>query len=260
MQKGNPLDRQSSRFAVWASSALALAVLGTTLQAAENTEPGKSVSAPGAARPSSGQGQSGETVRLAFRVKIDRQVYIQSDWGHPPQLAIWLEEPGGGKIRTLWVTYRTGACDWTGKAACPVSLPYWVGRYNRETNTTGPPTYQRPVADAITQPTPKNEFRMAAEVPRGSTWDYFIEVNVSGDYNAAFPSVRDDGVEDQQGNGQPSLIYQGRITAKPGSRSSPKLVGRTEQLAPVDRLVRDLEGIDSAKRLLSAIEVSCNGN
>ena len=195
MQKGNPLDRQSSRFAVWASTALTLSVLGTTLQAAENTEPGKSTSASGTARPSSGEGQSGETVRLAFRLKIDRQVYIQSDWGHPPQLAIWLEQPDGGKIRTLWVTYRTGACDWTGKAACPVSLPYWVGRYNRETNTTGPPTYQRPVADAITQPTPKDEFRMAAEVPRGSTWDYFIEVNVSGDYNAAFPSVRDDGVE-----------------------------------------------------------------
>ncbi len=259
MQRGNPLDRQSSCCAVWASTALALSVLGTTLQAAENTrkESDKSHIAPGAARPSSGEGQSGETVRLAFRVKIDRQVYIQSDWGHPPQLAIWLEEPGGGKVRTLWVTHRTGACDWTGKAACPVSLPYWVGRYNRETNTTGPPTYQRPVADAITQPTPKGEFHMAAEV-RGSTWDYFIEVNVSGDFNAAFPSVRDDGVEDQQGNGQPSLIYQGRITAKPGSRSSPKLVGRTEQFAPIDRLVRDLEGIDSAKRLLSAIEVSCN--
>ena len=240
------MDRPTSCFVARASTALALWALGATLQAAENAKPD--------ADPAS------ETVRLEFRGKIDRQVYIQSDWGHPPQMAVWLETPDGRTIRTLWVTYRTGACDWKGKASCPVSLPYWVSRYNRETNTTGPPTFQQPVADAITRPTPKEEFCETAEVPRGSTWDYFIEVNVSGDYNAAFPSVRDDGVEDPQGNGQPSLVYRGRITAEAGARSAPKLVGRTEQLAPVDRLVGDLDGITSAKRLLSAFEVTCTAD
>jgi len=239
--------------------ALAASFAGRALAAAdeakqEATEKTSPHAGPG---PSDSEGLADGQVNLLFRLKVDRKVYIQSDWGQPPQLAIWLEQPGGHKIKTLWVTHRTGAGEWRGKADCPVSLPYWVSRYNKETKTTGPPTFQQPVADAITQPTPRTEFRATTTVRRGSTWDYFVEVNVSGDFNRDFPSIQDDGVEDPQGNGQPSLIYQGRITAKVGARSSPKLIGRTDQFEPVDHIIKDLKSVTSAKQILPVIDVSC---
>lgn len=253
------LEKLASYFVALPSTALALSLFGTTLWAAGNAEQAvtEPTSPQAALEPSESEGAANDRARLLFRLKLERKVYFQSDWGHPPQLVIWLEQPGGRKIKTLWVTHRTGAGEWRGKADCPVSLPYWVSRYNRETNTTGPPTSRRPVPDAISQPTPKNEFQTSAEVPRGSTWDYFIEVNVSGDFNRDFPSIRDDNVEDAQGNGQPSLIYRGRITAEFGARSAPKLVGRTHQFEPVDHVIRDLDGVTGAKQLLSVIEVSC---
>ena len=170
-----------------------------------------------------------ESVRLTLSMKIARDVWIMTDWSQPPQVAVWLEDPSGSTVRTLFVTHRTGAGDWKGKAGCDVSLPYWVGRYNVETATSGPPTFQRPVADAITQPTPKESLVVTTLVPPGSEWRYFVEVNVSGDFNKAFPEQFDNRRPDEAGNGQPSLVYRGHIQAVPGQQNTPKLIARTDQ-------------------------------
>ena len=199
-----------------------------------------------------------ESVRLTLSMKIARDVWIMTDWSQPPQIAVWLEDPSGTTVRTLFVTHRTGAGDWKGKAGCDVSLPYWVGRYNVETGTSGPPTFQRPVVDAITQPTPKESLVVTTVVPPGSEWRYFVEVNVSGDFNEAFPEHLDNGRPDEAGNGQPSLVYRGHIKAIPGQRNTPKLIGRTDQFRPAMKLNDDLSGITTAKKLLSDIEMSCS--
>ena len=34
-----------------------------------------------------------EKVKLTFNIQLDPIVYEESDWGEPPQFAIWLEEP-----------------------------------------------------------------------------------------------------------------------------------------------------------------------
>jgi hypothetical protein len=200
----------------------------------------------------------GESVQLTLSMKIPRDVWVMTDWSQPPQVAVWLEDPSGSTVWTLFVTHRTGAGDWKGKAGCDVSLPYWVGRYNVETGTSGPPTFQRPVVDAISQPTPKESLVVTTAVPAGSQWRYFIEVNVSGDFNEAFPERRDDGRPDEAGNGQPSLVYEGSIRAIPGQQDTPKLIGRTEQFRAVAKLNDDLSGITIAKKLLTNMAMSCS--
>lgn len=197
--------------------------------------------------------------KLIFSLTLNRDVYEDSDYGEPPQFAIWLEDAAGENIRTVWVSYRTGTGDWAGKVECPVSLPYWVSRYNKETETVGPPSFREPVVDAITGATPKQDFTVRAEVPAGSRWRYFIEVNVSGDFNIQFPAYSSKGIPDPQGNGQPSLIYQGQIEAVDGASDTPELVGRTDQWQPVDHIIAELEDITSAKNIFSRIEVSCRG-
>ncbi len=196
-----------------------------------------------------------EQVTLQFHLKLNPNVYGQSYYKKPPQFAVWLEDASKGVIRTVWVTYGTGSGDWGQNS--PVSLPYWISRWNIETGSNSFPTPENPVVDAVTGATPKTVFMVATDVVAGSVWDYFIEVNVSGDYNDTFGARKKDGTPDKHGNGQPSIIYKGRIAASPGRQSTPRLIGRTDQWQSVKYIITDLKPITTAKDLLSDIKVSC---
>jgi hypothetical protein len=196
-------------------------------------------------------------VTLKFSLKLDPDVYGASYFKKPPQFAVWLEDSSKKIIRTVWVTYYTGTGEWGPGIVRPVSLPYWVSCWNLETKSLGDPTPKNPVVDAVTGATPRTVFVVETEVEAGSIWDYFIEVNVSGDYNDSFGARKKDGTPDENGNGQPSIIYKGRITAVPGNQSSPRLAGRTDQWQSVDYIITDMKGITTAKDLFSEIKVSC---
>ena len=202
--------------------------------------------------------ESSKQVTLHFSLSLNPGIYKQTKFEKPPQFAIWLEDAAGEKIRTVWVTEKTGTGNWGGKITRPVSLPYWVSRWKKETRSGGFPTPENPVVDAVTGATPMMHFASEIKVPINSTWDYYIEINVSGDYNDAFAAVLNDGRRDQHANGQPSIIYKGQITALPGQRNAPQLIGRTDQLESVSHIIPDLEGISLAKNLLSKIEVTCS--
>lgn len=204
-----------------------------------------------------GSMKSSRQVVLKFSMKLDPSVYKESKYKKPPQFAIWLEDAAGGEVRTVWVTDKTGTGSWGGNTTRAVSLPYWVSRWNLETGSSGFPTPDNPVVDAVTGATPTGDFTAEIIVPAKSVWNYFVESNVSGDYNDAFPAAGKDGARDMNGNGQPSIVYRGKITASPGRQSSPQLIGRTEQLKGVKDIAADLEGITSAKDVFSRIEVSC---
>ncbi|MBN2180285.1 MAG: hypothetical protein JW715_00115 [Sedimentisphaerales bacterium] len=196
-------------------------------------------------------------VAMTFSLDLNRRIYEDSTWGDPPQLAIWLRNCADQSTRTVMVTYRTASGDWVGKVECSVALPYWIGFYNRQTGTKGPPTWDNPAADAVTCATPIASWTTAVDVPRGSKWEVFVEVNVSGDFNADFPSFSRDGFTDRYGNGQPSLVYHGYIEAADGATVRPSLLGRTEQYEPVDQVISNLDGITTAKEILQTILVSC---
>jgi lysophospholipase L1-like esterase len=201
---------------------------------------------------------SPEQVTLRLSLKLDPNVYEKSHYKKPPQFAVWLEKVPEGTIRTVWVTEKTGTGGWGRDITRSVSLPYWVSRWNLETQSRSFPTPENPATDAVTGATPKVDFIAETTVPAKSVWSYFIEVNVSGDYNDAFPVAQKDGQRDRQGNGQPSIIYKGQITSSPGQRSIPRLIGRTEQLQGVRHIITDVEGITTAKNLFSIITVSCH--
>ncbi len=191
-------------------------------------------------------------VRLNFSLTVDKNTYLYSDYGEPPQLAIWLEYPDGKFYKTVFVTHRVGANDWVGKVDCPVALPIWeswqFGKKRRPDETQK--------IRAVTGATPKGGiFRPDIQVPPGSRWRYFVEVNVSGDFNDAFPYGSKEGAPDDVGNGQPSLVYSGEIVAEPGQKNSPKLLGFTDQFSPVDTLRTNFKKITTAKKLLSKIVV-----
>jgi len=191
-------------------------------------------------------------VGLQFSVWVNREAYLATDFGEPPQMAIWLESPDGKIVKTVFVTHRAGANDWVGKLDCPVALPFWESRWMSVLKEA----QKRPLFDAVTGATPKGGwFRVTTRVPKGSRWKYFVEVNVSSDFNRFFPYWSKEGAPDDVGNGQPSLVYRGTIEAEGYSKSTPVLAGFTDQFVPVSRLNRDFEKITTATELIPKIVV-----
>lgn len=208
--------------------------------------------------PGSGIEKNGGEVVAVFTIHQESDVYHQSDYGEAPQFAIWLEDKKSGDIRTVFVTRRTATGDFEGKAECPVSLPAWIGAFRKETGRDDFPTPMNPASEAVTGATPKvKEFRRSVEIPRGSGWYYYVEVNVSGDYTPKFPSLRPDGTLDSQGNGQPSIIYRGELSGVPGDHSVPVLIGRTDQLSFSPEINADLDDIGNAGKVFSTINARC---
>jgi hypothetical protein len=210
-----------------------------------------------ACSPPSGQ-KPDRDMELLFTIFQERDIYEKSDYGEPPQFAIWLENRNTGEIKSVFVTYRTATGDFEGKAECPVSLPVWIRAFRKETGRTNFPTIGAPAPEAVTGATPKvREFTARVTLPGGSAWAYYVEVNVSGDYTPEFPALKSDGTLDPQGNGQPSIVYRGEITCAAGNHSIPELIGRTEQNYFSAKINPDLNGIESAKKVFSRISVKC---
>jgi hypothetical protein len=199
-----------------------------------------------------------QNVKLVFNIYQERDIYDQSDYGEPPQFAIWLEDSEKNTVTTVFVTHRTGTGGFDGKVECPVSLPIWIGVFRTETGRDDFPRPWNPFYDGVTGATPKvEEFEVFVDVKKGVTWFYYIEMNVAGDYNEHFPSVSSDKHPDNHGNGQPSIVFKGNINSIIGEVSIPELVGRSEQYYFTTEINPELRGIDLAKKVFSKIIVSC---
>ena len=201
---------------------------------------------------------SSEKIILTFNIHQERDVYEKSDYGEPPQFAIWLENSKTDVVKTVFVTHRTGTGEFAGKVECPVSLPVWIGIFRKETGRNDFPRPWKPFFESVTSATPKvDDFNITVEVERGKTWFYYIEMNVAGDYNESFPAFSSKKRPDKHGNGQPSLIYKGEILAEEGENSRPKLIGRSDQYHFTTEIISDLKDLDSAKKVFSNIVVQC---
>jgi len=202
--------------------------------------------------------EEAKKVDLKFSMQVHEDVFEMTNFGEPPQIAIWLENPLTGDVRTVWVARRSGRRLWKGKFECPTALPIWQSRHKNEKSKYKARGLLKRLVDAISGATPDGGvFQTTVQVAAGTSWNCYIEVNVSADFNTAFTYRDKNDMPDPQVNGQPSLIYFIKITARSGSQAHLKLIGRSRQLYASDKIIADTSGITTAKDVVTDLKVEC---
>jgi hypothetical protein len=197
------------------------------------------------------------TGRTQVQINIlqNKELIHQSTFAEPPQFAIWLEDADSHKCQTVFVTHRAGIGDWEGKSNVPVALPRWFelfkvkGKEQKEAKTEYPLT--------VTGATPKQDyFSIRAEVKPGTHWICWVEMNLAGDFNDAFPEHSSENKQiDEFSNGQPALLYKGEITAIEGSKFQFKLEGQSLWENGETKIEPVSDGITTAKNVFEKMDI-----
>lgn len=195
-------------------------------------------------------------VQLEFDIQQDKELILFSDYAEPPQFAIWLEDPDTGRFQTVFVTHRSAQGQWDGKSECPGSLPLWFEIFKREFSTDTLPGISKTAPIAITGATPQAEhFKIRAEVPAGSNWICWIEVNLAGDYNEHFNTASGNPNAIIDESGQSSIVYKVQISCIEGTVLTPQIAGYINITKDYDQMIQPLEGITTAKDIFKSIKI-----
>jgi len=136
-----------------------------------------------------------------------------------------------------------------GKANVPVALPRWFDIFKGENRS-----YEHIDNDefsAVTGATPRDDyFSVRIEVPQGSSWECWIEMNLAGDFNDSFPEFNLETLrEDEFSCGQPALIFRAEITAEVGSKAVPVLESQSRWQDGVNIVEPVSEGVTTARNV-----------
>lgn len=195
---------------------------------------------------------------IQIDIHQNKKIIHLSNFAEPPQFAIWLENPASGELKTVFVTHRVAKGDWEGKANVPVALPRWYQLFRGNKKTDSSTAKNKKKDMAISGATPKADyFSMRIEVEPGSEWICWIEMNLAGDFNDAYPEIDVKTLrEDEFSNGQPALIYRCAIKALEGSRFRPEIVSQSAWNKGEVSVEAVSEGITTAKNVFDDIKIS----
>jgi hypothetical protein len=196
-------------------------------------------------------------LQIQFDIHQNKELIYLSAYAEPPQFAIWLENPEDKIYKTVFVTNRISRGDWEGKADVPVALPRWVQLF-RANDQKNRKEVKEDQSLTVTGATPKDDyFSVRAEVPPGSRWICWIEMNLAGDFNDKFPEFdRNTFMEDEFSCGQPALLFKAEITAEEGTVKTPKLVLQSIWDKGEYRIEPVSEGVTTAKDVFDEITIS----
>ena len=166
---------------------------------------------------------------IQIDIHQNKKIIHLSNFAEPPQFAIWLENPLTKETKTVFVTRRVAKGDWEGKANVPVALPLWSKLFMGNKNQGDATLSEKRSEMAITGATPKSDyFSVRVEVKPDSEWICWIEMNLAGDFNDAFPEVDLKTLrEDEFSNGQPALIFKADIKAIVNMKFTPEIISQS---------------------------------
>ena len=198
----------------------------------------------------------GRTV-IQIDIHQNRELILLSTFAEPPQFAIWLENPATKEVKTVFVTHRVAAGDWEGKANVRVALPQWFRQFRGNGNPGNESSSAKGPDMAISGATPKEDyFSIRVEVKPETEWICWIEMNLAGDFNDAFPEFnREEHEEDEFSNGQPALLFRANVRAVENLQVTPVITGQSIWENGTVR-VEPEEGITTARDVFDEIRIS----
>lgn len=178
-----------------------------------------------------------------------------------PQIAVWMETLEGEYIDTLYVTGKAASSGFgetdSGITRRPEALPYWShSRGIQESDGYFVPLQNNADLDGASGATPKSDYQISLSAPRMGKYRLLLEVNRTYDFNDYYSRDRfpDDPIYSGDGSsGQPSLIYEAVIDSAAPGRHLLTLIGRGHHSGADGELYSDLDGITTAKDILSFI-------
>jgi len=193
---------------------------------------------------------------IQFDIHQNKEIIRLSTFAEPPQFAIWIENSKTHKLKTVFVTSRVSKGDWEGKANVPVALPRWFELFRGENKSFEIVENDR--YSAVTGATPKGDyFSVRIEVEPGSSWICWIEMNLAGDFNEAFPEFNEESLkEDEFSCGQPALIFKAEIIAEKGMKTVPVLEAQSIWENGVNRVEPVSSGVTTARNVFDDMLIS----
>ncbi len=188
----------------------------------------------------------------------NKKLIYLSTFAEPPQFAIWLEDPKTHECRTVFVTHRVAVGDWEGKANVPVALPQWFKIFRGKGNPSSVVDKKKGSDLAVTGATPKADyFTVNVEVKPGSEWICWIEMNLAGDFNDAYPTFdREKLKEDEFSCGQPALLYKAEIKVIENMKFTPVLEAQSVWDNGVVSVEPVSDGVTTAKEVFDNMQFS----
>ncbi|WP_320128930.1 DUF2271 domain-containing protein [uncultured Sphaerochaeta sp.] len=160
-----------------------------------------------------------------------------------PQVAVWLENPNGDYLETIYVTAKGEKENWRSapKNGRPEALPVWNHVKDQK-------------AEAVSAATSKGETlsdsNLSQKLPNG-TYVVKLETNRSYDWNEAYPESKVGVV------GQPSVVYKAVITIGDVPFESVFKPYGTGSIDGSNGNVKEgLDGLDTALTLFSSLKIS----
>jgi hypothetical protein len=195
---------------------------------------------------------------IQIDIHQNKKIIHLSNFAEPPQFAIWLENPVTKEVKTVFVTHRVAKGDWEGKANVPVALPQWYKLFRGNKNPGEGSARNKKSDLAISGATPKGDyFSLRVEVEPGSEWICWIEMNLAGDFNDAFPEIDIETLrEDEYSNGQPALIYRSEIKAVEDLKFIPQITAQSTWNKGIVNIEPVSDGVTNAKDVFDDIQIS----
>lgn len=181
-----------------------------------------------------------------------------------PQIAVWIEDPEGRYLETVYATHKIATQSWTaaGGNRRREALPHWCHRRGvRYADGLYLPTKKEPLADGISGATPRGSFDLKLAPVEGLTrFVVKVEVNHSTDFNDAWPESAREGEAGYSGgklgSGQPAVVYAAEVDLSSGEREfEAVLVGHSSPDGSSGELFADVSKLTSALRIVKRITV-----
>lgn len=198
--------------------------------------------------------------RTLIQVDIhqNKKLIHLSTFAEPPQFAIWLENPVTNELKNVFVTHRVAIGDWEGKANVPVALPQWFRLFKGNGNPSVSSGTRREDDLVVSGATPKADyFSVRVEVKPESEWICWIEMNLAGDFNEAFPEFDSQLLqEDEFSNGQPAILFRSDVKAVENNGYNPVIAAQSVWENGSVRIEPVSDGITTARYVFDTINIS----